>query len=128
MAKAQINFGEVGGGSKTALNNVYVTSGTAPSWSSTPFKANKVYMFASGSYNNALVASVYVNYDPSTGIVDTTGKCWAKTVGSGSWYVDSRTWTITDTSVALNTSISGVTAMRCQFVITDGDFEEVTVP
>lgn len=128
MAVSEVNYFESGGGSKAALYNTYVASGNAPSWSSTPFKANKIYMEACGSYQNALVATAYVNYDPSTGVVDTTGKCWAKTIGSGSWYVDTRTWTITDTSVSLSSSISGVTAMRCQFAITDGDFEEVTIP
>lgn len=119
MAKAQIVIGANGGGGGgyTFSPKVVVNAGDKPTWS-TPFKANKAYILATGFSGSSRLWNMYTNVNPSTETVDNT-KCWV--TSDGNTWSDYTSygfyWTITDSSITLERQVSGSVQMDCMFLI-----------
>ena len=125
MAKAQIDLTAVGGGgARVAISkNLAVSATNIKPYDNTPFKARQVYVVMEAIYNNSLVYARFTNFNPTTGEL-TTNSCWQSADGGNTWSENNqRYFTITDTSVTYSSSLSGATAHKVQYFITDGEFE-----
>jgi len=114
----------VGGGVNFAVSNMCKWPANAvPSWN-TPFKAKRVMITASGYASNTLLYQDYINFNPTTGEVSTS-QIWVKKQNAPNTWESSTAFhfTITDTSVALSRTISGIATFYGNFIITDGDFD-----
>ena len=121
MALIRANSGSGGGGNDGYIFSpkILMAQSAKPIWNNTPFKATEVYLLGTGYYSSVgNIWQFYTNVNPSTGVVDNT-KCWRTTDGTNWNDVTSSGlyWTITDTSITMEHTLSGVVSMNCMFLI-----------
>lgn len=116
----EANMPSSGGGDGYIFSpKIFMAQSAKPIWNNTPFKATEVYLLGTGYYSSVgVIWQLYTNVNPSTGVVDNT-KCWQSTDGINWNDVTSLGyyWTITDTSITMERTMSGVTSMNCMFLI-----------